>query len=643
VYPEVPSTNVGVLNSTPTELHAWARYGSISRVRARPILLFLLALAAGCAKRSAPVPPDKSVFGEIAPRDDVDFTPYLAMARAIITHAERPATLPPPMPGQRTFVTLWAPGRAPVIGTGLGPSLMASVVQASEAIVANAPPNARVQIDVVASAETDALVPDMREPLTELGTRGYIAIDGQKFGYVLPSELLAFKYFDTAVENGTVRLAHDRIAPMVATRAGAETPALETMRVYRFNTTSRVESSPPGRAIPLFRSFPPRPAQMGPAELVAAVRAGGEYLARVINEQGRYQYMVHPVQEEADRSYGMLRHAGSTYALLEAYGETQAPELLAKAEAAIAYMKTRLQTTPDGSFLSDNADEEQQKVGGGGLALIALAKHAEVTRKMDDLETMRSLARFIAHQQYPDGHYRANADVMLEDEAMRGKKLKKEVSYFPGEATLGLTRLYALDPQPQWLETAKKAADYLIFQRDAHDDEDHQIHDHWLSYAILDLYRATKTQAYADHAFKIARAILKSQHSPAKARSPDIAGAFFDQGESAPAATRLEAIAADLELSRFMGKDQGWLDGPAMQIACHLRGQQYDEQNSFFLKHPERMLGGVRESVTNTDIRIDYVQHAMSAWLHLARVLRDPEYGKANSTLPADAGAMTKK
>ena len=32
----------------------------------------------------------------------------------------------------------------------------------------------------------------------------------------------------------------------------------------------------------------------------------------------------------------------------------------------------------------------------------------------------------------------------------------------------------------------------------------------------------------------------------------------------------------------------------------------------------------MRESLFVPDIRIDYVQHAMSAWLHFARILREP-------------------
>ena len=67
-----------------------------------------------------------------------------------------------------------------------------------------------------------------------------------------------------------------------------------------------------------------------------------------------------------------------------------------------------------------------------------------------------------------------------------------------------------------------------------------------------------------------------------------------------------------------------------------MRSQQLDQDSAFFVRHPEKVIGGVRESVANCDIRIDYVQHAMSAWLHFARILRDPTYG-AQKVEAADA------
>jgi hypothetical protein len=292
-------------------------------------------------------------------------------------------------------------------------------------------------------------------------------------------------------------------------------------------------------------------------------------------------------------------------------------------------------------FLSDAPDEEQQKSGGNGLALVALTKHAMITGSKENLETMRNLARYIVHEQYPDGHFRNNADVMHEDEAAHKKKLKKEVSYYAGEAVLGLIRLYAIDPQPMWLDAAKKGAEYLIFVRDVNDNEDKQIHDHWLSYALNDLYRVAPNPAYPEHSFKIARAILKAMKTKETAPAPDYIGTFYDFAETTPASTRLEAFAADMELSRYMDKPLDWLEGPAKEMARYMRSQQLDGQSAFFVKDVKKVKGGVRESLANSDIRIDYVQHAMSAWLHLARIERDPAYGTANAQTAqiVDAGA----
>ena len=163
--------------------------------------------------------------------------------------------------------------------------------------------------------------------------------------------------------------------------------------------------------------------------------------------------------------------------------------------------------------------------------------------------------------------------------------------------------------------------------RDAYVTEDNQEHDHWMSYAYDDLYRVTHDEAYIDHAYKIARAIHKKQRAPADAPAPDFIGTFYD-GTTTPASTRVEAYDADIAVSRFAGKPDAWLLDPAVVVARSMLGQQYDADDAYWLKNPAKALGGVRESLFVNDVRIDYVQHAMSAWLHLARILRDPAYGK---------------
>jgi uncharacterized protein YyaL (SSP411 family) len=147
-----------------------------------------------------------------------------------------------------------------------------------------------------------------------------------------------------------------------------------------------------------------------------------------------------------------------------------------------------------------------------------------------------------------------------------------------------------------------------------------------MAYACNDLYRATSDASYLSHAQKIGRAILKKQHKGADAPAPDWTGAFY-QGESTLAATRLEAYDSVIRLTRFAGlSDPRFLDA-AQEAAAFLAGQQFDIENGYWLRNPSKAAGGVRESLYVSDVRIDYVQHAMSAWLHLARILDDPSYG----------------
>jgi hypothetical protein len=468
----------------------------------------------------------------------------------------------------------------------------------------------------------------------DLGLHGYLAEGPTSAGFVLPIEIVEDRLTHPGVTHGIVRLREERIAKIIADRAHVDPAALSAMTPSRFTIAGRVEAADPGRPpLVLVRGTPPHPTELSPDELIAAVRAGAEYLARSIDGRGAFAYIYEPARDEVDHSYELLRHAGAIFALMEAYEELQVPAWREKAELAIGYLKAKLVKSPDGATFTSVQDEEQQKAGASGLALVALSQFERATGDRSELGTMRELARFVLHQQYPDGHFRDNADVMREEATAHETERKKEVSYYAGEATLGLVRMQAIEPggpanAGEWVAGARKAADYLVNVRDAKADLAHQIHDHWLSYALHDLYVATGDASYATHARKIADAILQAEKTTADAPHADFVGTFFDEGETAPTSTRLEALASTLQLARFMGTDEGALRGAAMQLACFTRGQQLDADSAYFARNPARAIGGVRRGLLRSEIRIDFVQHAMSAWLRLARLLRDPAWGK---------------
>jgi hypothetical protein len=557
-----------------------------------------------------------------------DARPYLAMARAIVSGAGRAAApAPPKAPGRRVMLALWSRGESSV-ATGNGPTLADAVASAASSIAersagaAQRLEDSRLELDVPTTIDGASVDEDTEVPLASIGLEGILVTrDDGKTGFVLPGEVVQRSAFHGR------KLDRAVIVRLLAARAGVPEQDLAAMRAYRFHADVHVESANHDAALAVLRGMVEPPAEVTPELLLAGARRGAEYLTRVLSSSGRYAYMVHPVDDRNDTSYGWLRHAGTTYSLFEAYEEFGTPSYLEKGELALRYLDSHLtrDAASEGKYVLDTNDEEQQKVGGAALALLAFAKHAAVTGKRDGpegLETMRALARFIIHQQYEDGHFRSNADVEHET----GKKLKRDAIYYPGEAVLALVRLYGIEPQQVYLDAARRGADYIVQVRDAYVSEDNQEHDHWMSYACNELYRVTHDDAYLGHAYKIARAIQKKQRRAEGAPAPDFVGTFYE-GQTTPASTRVEAYDADIVLSRFAGKPEPWLTGPAKEVARSMLGQQYGPDNDYWLKNPAKSDGGVRESLFVHDVRIDYVQHAISAWLHLARILRDPKYG----------------
>jgi hypothetical protein len=518
--------------------------------------------------------------------------------------------------------------RAPsdaVVVTANGPSLADAVTAAAGAISAkvNDASGVRLELDLPTALSGATVEEDEELPLASIGLQGvFVADDRGAAGAILPGEVVERGLFRAGKPTG---LSHGKLAALLAKRASVAEGAVAGMRAYRFRAEAYVENPEHDGALRVTRGMVEPPAQVTPDALVEAVRRGADYLLRIMNGDGRYVYLYRPLEDRDDSSYGWLRHAGTTYAIAEAYEELGTPAYAQKAALALSYLKSHLlgDASSQGNYIVDTTDEEQQKVGGAGLSLLAFAKYAATTGDRSELETMRALARFILKSQYEDGHFRSNAD--LEHET--GKKVKREPVYYPGEAVLALMRLFAIDAQPAYLDAARRGADWVVHVRDAYVSEDNQEHDHWMSYAYNELYRVTRDEAFLEHAYKIARAIQKKQAPASGAPAPDFVGTFYD-GQTTPASTRVEAFDADIALSRFAGKPEVWLLEPAKLAARSMLGQQYRPDNDYWLPNPAKAMGGVRESLFVHDVRIDYVQHAMSAWLHLARILRDPEYGK---------------
>ena len=99
-------------------------------------------------------------------------------------------------------------------------------------------------------------------------------------------------------------------------------------------------------------AFPVAPVfdqEPGRARLIAAARAGGDYLVRMQKPDGSFHYYYDPAEDRFEsRRYNIVRHAGTALSLLDLYAATRDGRYLASSRRAITFLKTRFRAARSG-------------------------------------------------------------------------------------------------------------------------------------------------------------------------------------------------------------------------------------------------------------------------------------------------------
>jgi hypothetical protein len=357
-----------------------------------------------------------------------------------------------------------------------------------------------------------------------------------------------------------------------------------------------------------------------PALLRHRCDLGGDYLTRHLRDDGMYDYEWAASSASPGPGYNLLRHAGTTYSLFQLYNTTGKEAHYQAAVAALDYLRAKRQYAagdPSRCFEVEGADV---KLGGAGLTLLALVEQAKARPEGADRPWMHCLAEHIVHQTDETGDmasYYAEPD--------RYRHHERRSIYYPGEALLGLVRLYEIDPEPRWQQTAARAANYLVHQRWVALGVRLTVPpDAWLLQALEVLHRQLPDSAYADYAFAIAEVMTRAQLMGERVPE-DVRGGRGTRGLPGVVATgaRNEALAAAAQLERRLRPGETFfLERLKAGVGYALRNQ-YTETIAFGLQRPATSLGGFRNSARDTRIRIDGVQHNLSGLLGLTALLEE--------------------
>ncbi|MGE0172519.1 MAG: beta-L-arabinofuranosidase domain-containing protein [Oligoflexales bacterium] len=370
----------------------------------------------------------------------------------------------------------------------------------------------------------------------------------------------------------------------------------------------------------IMRSAPSKADDKVELQLDVAATAAAEYLRRSVNGDGSFIYSYDPVRDRSKDTYNILRHAGALFSMIEYYDSNKSKAMLEAINRSIGYllqtMKPCPQTPKDLCVIEDDAT----KLGGNGLALLALSEYTAVTGDSSHLEVMRRLASRLNTVQKPSGEFGFH-----KQHARTGEDMKMISEYYPGESIFALVRFYDVDSNRKWLDTAKRATDWLINVRDKDLTIESIEHDHWLLYGLDKLYTHFPEKKILEHARKIVDAILAAQIS--SHQIPAWIGGYRTPPSSTPAATRSEGLMAAHRLFSRVKNKPAYAAYPdrilkAVQLSMQFQlSTQVTSERQRLLGFHGHALGGFTSSLTEFDIRNDYVQHNLSSILALQAAL----------------------
>lgn len=469
---------------------------------------------------------------------------------------------------------------------------------------------------------------------TDSGIHGFILVMNGKATYQIPEQLFYSGWGMDIRKRGErqkrvygKKMIKKQLRSL-SRRAADNTTAWRNGQLYAFTTYTFIDRhGKPGTPISTYRAKNMIP-RLDDDSLKAAAVANADYLARIVDDQGKFTYIYYPNEDEKDSGYGFVRHAGSVFGLFEAYNHLGDEKYLEAGRRALSYLLKLVEIPEEAPHIAIIRERNRSVLGINALALMAYAVLPDDLMSDEDREYRDKLGESILYYRMPQkGYFYTSFRQALE------KKAPKEQSrYYPGEAMLALVRLYEKTGDKKWWKAAQEISpgQKKRWQAAGHKQVGNYC---WVGQAWARMGRIEKDPKKRDEykklAYSHADAVIKHQYVPGHRRgfAPDYLGGADNSRppRTTPTSARGESLAENYLLAKFLGDVEAQKKyGVALLRAIHFFVQnQFTWENSWYLPYPEKAIGGIRGSLIANDIRIDYNQHALITELNALHVAGD--------------------
>ncbi|WP_114604279.1 poly(glycerol-phosphate) alpha-glucosyltransferase [Staphylococcus sp. EZ-P03] len=345
-------------------------------------------------------------------------------------------------------------------------------------------------------------------------------------------------------------------------------------------------------------------------EIDKMLETSTDYLANELQPNGKFFYGYFPHFDKKISFYNNLRHASSTYALME--GLHYLNKDISVAEKAIDYLIDNYLFEQNGTahIFDDTKNINEIKLGQNAAFIFAVCEYLKIKPGNEKyLEAAQKVAEGIISMINQET---AETIHVLHYPSIEVKE-QFRVIYYDGEAALGLLRLYQIDNNEKWLDTVRSMFDRFIKMNYWKN------HDHWLGYCTNELIQIDPKKEYIEFGIRNVSSYLD-----------------FIKHRITTFPTFLEMLMATYHIIR-KAREKGYgtlvdqlINVDALMETIHTRadyqrtGYFYPELAMYF-KNPKRILGSFFIKHHGYRVRIDDIEHYISGYVQYQKVFKENE------------------
>jgi hypothetical protein len=363
--------------------------------------------------------------------------------------------------------------------------------------------------------------------------------------------------------------------------------------------------------------------------ILEKIRQGKEFLYRMANEEKQGFYKKYDVLNDSFENRLYTPYSASIiYTFLYIYDLEKDKEILEHIPAWGDFLLSMQNKNKEDKgygafsysfFLDSNEKEKKFVVGTSALSIFTLLRLYDLTGDLKYLESAKLAGDWLATMQNPDGSMKAYL------EYSNGKwTYGTELSLlYNGQVLSSLSKLYKVTNDKKYYDLARGIAELFAgkYEKERGYIEDeyrekNPISNSWVVMSLIDFYTASPNERYKKIIFELSEKILANQ----KNGEDDLlyyggwGGAYSSSGTG-----WISEVMA--ETYRFCKKERGedcdkYKEGVIKAIRWLIQNT-YSEENTFFLKNPEKAIGGVFWNKLDKYVRTDSVCHSLNAYIRI--------------------------